>query len=46
MEFELSAEMRDYGTVHDGFQFELVNTYFFHYGEDAEAFIKKLSEGR
>ncbi len=46
MEFELSAEMRDYGMMHDGFQFEQVNTYFFHYGEDAETFIKKLSEGR
>jgi uncharacterized OB-fold protein len=46
MEFELKAEMNDYGNIHEGFQYEVVNTYFFHYGEDAEPFIRRLSEDR
>lgn len=44
MEYELKAEMEDYRQMHEGFQFELLNTYIYHAGEDVEKFLLRLEE--
>lgn len=46
MEYELKAELEDYRQMKEGFQFELVNTYIYHPGEDVERFINRLEEHR
>ncbi|MCM1531381.1 MAG: hypothetical protein NC048_03070 [Bacteroides sp.] len=46
MEYELKSELEDFRKMRDGFQFELVNTYIFHPGDDVEKFIKRLEEDR
>lgn len=44
MEYELKAELEDFRERHEGFQFELINTYIYHPGEDVENFIQRLDE--
>ncbi|MCM1041843.1 MAG: hypothetical protein NC396_05385 [Bacteroides sp.] len=46
MEYELKAELEDYRLMKEGFQYELVNTYIYHPGEDVEKFIQRLEENR
>ncbi len=46
MEYELKAELEDFKQMHEGFQFELVDTYIYHPGEDVEKFIRRLDENR
>lgn len=46
MEYELKAEFDDYQHMHKGFQFELIDTYIYHPGEDVEQFIRRLEEER
>lgn len=46
MEYELKAELDDYQQMHEGFQFELVDTYIYHPGDDVESFIRRIEEDR
>lgn len=46
MEYELKAELNDYRQLHDGFQFELVETYIYHPDTDPETFVRRLEESR
>lgn len=44
--YELKAELNDYRQLHDGFQFELVETYIYHPDTDPETFVRRLEESR
>lgn len=46
MEFEIKEQLRDYQELHRGFQFEMVDTYVYHPGDDVEQFIKRIEEER
>lgn len=46
MEYELKAELEDFQQMHEGFQFELVDTYIYHPGDDVEQFIRRIEEDR
>ncbi len=46
MEYELKSEMESFRQRHEGFEFELVDTYVYHYGEDMEQFILRIEEDR
>lgn len=46
MEFEVKEQLRDYKELHEGFQFEMVNTYTYHPGDDVEQFIARIEEER
>ena len=46
MEFEIKEQLRDYQQLHSGFQFEMVDTYTYHPGDDVEQFIKRIEEER
>ena len=46
MEYELKSELESFRQRHEGFEFELVDTYVYHYGEDMEQFILRIEEDR
>ena len=46
MEYELKEELDDYRELHDGFQFELVDTYIYTPGDDVEQFIRRIEDER
>ena len=46
MEFEIKEQLRDYQDLHAGFQFEMVDTYTYHPGDDVEQFIRRIEEDR
>lgn len=46
MEFEVKEQLRDYQEVHAGFQFEMIDTYTYHPGDDVELFIRRMEEDR
>ncbi|MDE6493236.1 MAG: hypothetical protein K2O66_05075 [Bacteroidales bacterium] len=46
MEYELKNELKDFQQRHEGFEFELVDTYVYHQGEDMEQFIHRIEEDR
>lgn len=46
MEFEVKEQLRDYQEMHPGFQFEMVDTYAYHPGDDVELFINRIEEDR
>lgn len=46
MEYELKAELDDYGRLHEGFKFNLVDTYIFTPGDDVGQFIHRIEEER
>lgn len=46
MEYELTSALRDFKQHHDGFEFNLVDTYVYHQGEDMEQFIHRIEEER
>lgn len=46
MEFEVKEQLRDYQELHPGFEFEMVDTYTFHPGNDIEQFITRIEEDR
>lgn len=46
MEYEIKAQLHDYQTVSPGFQYELIETYLYHPGDDVEQFISRIEEDR
>ncbi|MDE6337084.1 MAG: hypothetical protein K2J63_09065 [Muribaculaceae bacterium] len=46
MEFEIKEQLRDYQDLHAGFEFEMVDTYTYHPGDDVEQFIRRIEEDR
>jgi len=46
MEFEIKEQLRDYLEMHPGFQFEMIDTYTYHPGDDIDAFIHRIEEDR
>lgn len=46
MEFEIKEQLRDYLEMHPGFQFEVIDTYTYHPGDDIDAFIHRIEEDR
>lgn len=46
MEFEVKEQLHDYQDKNPGFDYELVDTYVYHPGEDIEHFINRIEENR
>ena len=46
MDFEIKEELRDYQEKHVGFDFEMIDTYVYHPGEDIDHFIQRIEEDR
>ena len=46
MEYEIRAQLQDYGEVTEDFQHQLIETYLYHPGDDVEQFINRIEEDR
>lgn len=46
MEFEVKEQLRDYQEQHRGFEYEMIDTYTYHPGDDVDRFIARMEEDR